>query len=79
VDIYHVLGYLTGLVFFQPVIDPTTLLHTTALVHSLDAILCRVIAGHDGRPKNLWMAAGLIFGFWALAILFLLPEKRQEK
>lgn len=78
-DIYHVLGYLTGLFFFQPEIDPTTLLHTTALVHFLDAILCRVIADHGGRPKNLWMAAGLIFGIWALAILFLLPEKRQEK
>ena len=78
-DIYHVLGYLTGLVFFRPEIDPTTLLHTTALVHFLDAILCRVIADHDGRPKNLWMAAGLIFGIWALAILFLLPEKRQAK
>jgi hypothetical protein len=79
VDIYHVLGYLTGLLFFRPEIDPMTLLNTTALVHLLDAILCRVIAGHSGRPKNLWMAAGLILGIWALALLFLLPEKRQEK
>jgi len=79
VDIYQVLGYLTGLVFLRPEIDPTTLLRTTALVHFLDAILCRVIASHSGRPKSLWMAAGLIFGIWALAILFLLPEKRREK
>jgi hypothetical protein len=76
VDIYHVLGYLTGLIFLRPEIAPTTLLCTTALVHFLDAILCRVIAGHGGRRKNLWMAAGLIFGIWTLAILFLLPEKK---
>jgi hypothetical protein len=78
VDVYHILGYLTGLVFFRPEIDPTTLLRTTALVHSLDAILCRVIAGHGGRPKNLWTAAGSIFGIWAVALLFLLPEKRRK-
>jgi hypothetical protein len=78
VDIYHVLGYLTGLVIIRPQIESTTLLHTAALVHCLDAILCRVIAGHGGRPKNLWMVAGLIFGIWALAILFFLPEKRQK-
>jgi hypothetical protein len=79
VNIYHVLGYLTGLVFLRPEMEPTTLLRTTALVHFLDAILCRVIAGHGGRRKNLWTAAGLVFGIWALAILFLLPERRQKK
>jgi hypothetical protein len=78
VDVYHILGYLTGLVFIRPEIDPTTLVRTTALVHSLDAILCRVIADHGGRHKNLWTAAGSIFGFWAVAMLFLLPEKRRK-
>ena len=77
-DVYHILGYLTGLVFIRPDIDPTTLVRTTALVHSLDAILCRVIAGQGGRPKNLWTAAGSIFGIWAVATLFLLPEKRRK-
>ncbi|HEX2227511.1 MAG TPA: hypothetical protein VHM64_10235 [Candidatus Binatia bacterium] len=77
-DVYHILGYLTGLVFIRPDIDPTSLIRTTVLVHSLDAILCRVIAGHSGRPKNLWTAAGSIFGIWAVAILFLLPEKNPR-
>jgi hypothetical protein len=79
VDIYQALGYLTGLIFLRPEIDPTTLLRTTALVHFLDAILCRVIAGHSGRSKNRWTAAGLIFGIWALAILFLLPDHKLKK
>jgi hypothetical protein len=79
VDIYQALGYLTGLVFLRPEIDPTTLLHTTALVHFLDAILCRVVAGHNRRRKNLWTIAGLIFGIWALAIVFLLRETRQKE
>ncbi|MDH3444820.1 MAG: hypothetical protein OEN50_12895 [Deltaproteobacteria bacterium] len=77
-DIYQVLGYLTGLVLFRPDIDPPTLIRTTALIHVLDGILCRVIAGHGSRPKNRWMAAGLIFGIWALAILFFLPEKQRK-
>jgi hypothetical protein len=48
------------------------------LVHFLDAILCRVIASHSGRSKNLWLAAGLVFGIWSLAILFLLAEKEKN-
>ena len=78
-DVYHILGYLTGLVFFRSDIDPTTLVRTTALVHFLDAILCRVIADHGGRRKNLWTIAGSIFGIWAVAILFLLPEKNHQE
>jgi hypothetical protein len=75
VDLYQIIGYLTGLVLIRPEIEPTTLFRTTVLIHFLDAILCRVIAGHSGRPRNLWTAAGSIFGIWAVAILFLLPEK----
>jgi hypothetical protein len=76
VDFYHTLGYLTGLLLIKPDIEPNTLLHTAALVHILDAILCRVIAAHSGRRKNFWMTAGLLFGIWALGTLFLLPAKK---
>jgi hypothetical protein len=69
------MGYLTGLLFVKPDMEPATLLPTAALVHVLDAILCRVIAAHSGRRKNLWMTAGLVFGIWALGTLFLLPAK----
>jgi len=57
---------------------PGTLFRTTDLVHVLDAILCRVIAGHSGRRKNLWTVAGLLLGIWALGTLFLLPAKVRE-
>jgi len=76
VDFYHSLGYLTGLLLIAPEMEPATLLRTAALVHMLDGILCLVIAGHSGRKKILWTIAGLIFGIWALGILFLLPEKK---
>jgi hypothetical protein len=77
VDFYHTVGYLTGLLLVKPDMAPNTMLHTAALVHVLDAILCRVIAGQSGRDKNLWTTAGLIFGIWALGTLFLLPGKKQ--
>ena len=78
-DFYHSLGYLTGLLLITPEMEPTTLLRTAALVHTLDGILCLVIAGHSGRRKIPWTVAGLIFGIWALGILFLLPEKIQHR
>jgi hypothetical protein len=58
--------------------ETATLFRTAALVHVLDAILCRVIAGHSGRRKNLWTAAGLLLGIWALGTLFFLPAKVRE-
>jgi hypothetical protein len=79
VDFYHSLGYLTGLLLIIPEMEPTTLLRTAALVHMLDGILCLVIAGHSGRRIFPWTIAGLIFGIWALGILFLLPEKKPAK
>ena len=78
VDFYHLFGYLSGLLFIKSEMDPVTLVRTATLVHILDAILCRVIAGHSGRQKFAWTAAGLLFGIWALGTLFLLPVKKTE-
>ena len=74
-DFYQVVGYLTGLYLVRPEMEPATLLRTVSLVHVLDAVLCRVVAGHSGRRKIPWTIAGLVFGVWALGILFLLPAK----
>ena len=74
-DFYHILGYLTGLLLVKPEMEPMTLLRTAALVHFLDAVLCRIIAAQSGRRKTLWSIAGLLFGIWALGILFLLPAR----
>jgi hypothetical protein len=78
VDFYHLFGYLSGLLFIKSEMDPLTLVRTAALVHTLDAILCRVIAGHSGRQKLPWTVAGLFFGIWALGTLFLLPAKKPK-
>jgi hypothetical protein len=77
VDFYQFLGYFSGLLFIKAEMDSTTLVRTAALVHSLDAILCCVIANHSGRSKTVWAVAGLLGGIWALGILFLLPSKNQ--
>ena len=78
VDFYHLFGYLSGLLFIKSEMDPSTLVRTAALVHILDAILCRVIAGHSGRQKLPWTVAGLFFGIWALGALFVLPAKKPN-
>jgi hypothetical protein len=78
VDFYHLLGYLSGLLFIKPEMDAVTLIRTATLVHVLDAILCRVIAGHSGRQKFAWTVAGLFFGIWALGTLFLLPARKAK-
>ena len=77
-DFYHLFGYLSGLLFIKPEMDPATLVRTAALVHFLDAVLCRVIAGHSGRQKLFWTIAGLLIGIWALVTLFLLPAKKTK-
>lgn len=78
VDLYHLFGYLSGLLFIKPEMDAATLMRTATLVHVLDAILCRVIAGHSGRQKFAWTVAGLFFGIWALGTLFLLPARKAK-
>ena len=70
------LGYFTGLYFVKADLDAPTLLHTAALVHVLDAILCGLIAGQSGRNKKFWTVAGLGCGIWTLVTLFALPSKR---
>lgn len=78
-DFHHLFGYLTGLLFIKPDMEPGTLFLTAALVHTLDAILCGVVASHSGRNRNLWIIGGLVFGMWAVATLFLLPERMTKK
>ena len=78
-DFYQIVGYLTGLLLVRPDMEPATLLRTASVVHILDAVLCRVVAGHSGRREIPWTIAGLVFGVWALGILFLLPAKKTAR
>ena len=77
-DFHTILGYLSGLYFIRADMDASTLLRTASLVHLLDAILCGLIAGQNGRNKKIWTAAGFFLGIWALATLFLLPGKKRN-
>ena len=77
-DFYSILGYLSGLYFIKPDLEPTTLLRTASFVHILDAVLCQLVAAHGGRNRKIWTVAGLILGIWALGTLFLLPDKKQK-
>ena len=78
-DFYQFLGYFSGLLFIKPEMDPTSIWHTAALVHTLDAILCGVVANSSNRSKLIWTAAGLVLGIWALCALFLLPAKKPAQ
>ena len=72
------LGYATGLRLFSPHIDPGTLLRTLLVMHALDSIMCRVVAGNSGYSKNLWTALGFVLGVWAVAVVMLLPKKKRS-
>ena len=78
-DFYQLLGYFSGLLLIKPEMDPTSLWRTAALVHTLDAILCGVVAKYSHRSKFIWSAAGFILGIWALSALFLLPAKNPSQ
>ena len=77
-DFTTFVGYLSGLYFVKPEITPSSLFRTASLVHVVDALLCWLIAGQSGRNKNLWAAAGLLLGVWALGALLLLHGKNKE-
>ena len=69
------LAYLTGLRWIDPQLDPQTLVRTALVVHTCDAVLCRLFAHNTGYSKNLWTALGFLFGLWAVAVLLLLPKR----
>jgi len=69
------LGYLSGLAFVAPDLDLATLAGTTLVLHTCDAIMCRLFAHNNGHPKNLWTLLGFTGGLWAVAVLILLPRR----
>ena len=77
-DFYLLVGYFSGLLFIKADMEPASLWPTVALVHILDAILCGVVANHNGCDKFLWSVSGLVCGIWALGALFLLPAKKSR-
>lgn len=70
-----ILGFFTGLRWLSPHLEPTVLVHTVLVVHSCDAIMCRLFAHNNGYSKNLWTLLGFVFGIWAVALLIVLPPR----
>ncbi len=75
IDLVSAIGYLSGIYFIQPNLDPATLIRTASVIHILDALLCYVIATQSGRNRTIWTLAGLVLGVWAVGILFLVVER----
>jgi hypothetical protein len=69
------LSYVTGFRWINPELDPGTLVRTVVLVHTCDAVLCRLFAHNNGHSKNRWTALGFVFGLWAVALLLVLPKR----
>ncbi len=75
IDLVTAIGYLSGIYFIQPNLDPVTLIRTASVIHILDALLCYVIATQSGRNRTIWTLAGLVLGVWTVGTLFLIVEK----
>jgi hypothetical protein len=71
-------GYFTGLRFIDPDLAGATLLRTAFVVHTCDAVMCRLLAYNNGHDKNRWSILGFVFGIWALAVIMVLPKRREE-
>jgi hypothetical protein len=69
------LGYFTGLRLLNPTMEAAVLLRTALVVHTCDAVMCRLFAHNNGYPKNLCTLLGFVFGVWALGVLILLPKR----
>jgi hypothetical protein len=72
------LGYWSGLAFVRPELGVRELLGTTLILHTCDAIMCRLFASNNGYPKNVWTALGFVGGIWAVALLILLPRRNTS-
>jgi hypothetical protein len=75
-SLHLALGYLTGLqLLAASPLDWSTLLGTTLLVNTCDAIVCRIVARNNGHPPRLWLGLGFVFGVWALAAVMLARKR----
>jgi len=77
VTLTTVLSYWTGLAWVAPDLDLATLIGTGLLMHTCDAVVCRIFARNGGHPRRLWMLLGFIGGIWAVAVLIVLPDRAR--
>ncbi len=72
-----VLSYWSGLAFVRPELAFHELVGTMLVLHTCDAIMCRLFARNNGYPRNAWTVIGFVGGIWAVAVLILLPRRVQ--
>ena len=70
-----ILSCMTGFRWIDPQLTGATLVRTVLIVHTCDAVLCRLFAHNNGYSKNLWTALGFVFGLGAIAVLLVLPKR----
>jgi hypothetical protein len=68
-------AYLSGLYWVAPHLDLPTLVGTTVIVNTCNAIMCRVVAHNKGYPKNPATLTGGVLGIWAVALLMVAPSR----
>ena len=69
------LSYCSGLAFVAPDLPPSAIGGTALVVNICNAVLCRLLAGNGGRPRNVWTLVGFIGGPWAVAVMLVLPRR----
>jgi len=70
-----ILAFFTGFRWIDPQLTGAALVRTVLVVHTCDAVLCRLFAHNNGYSKNLWTVLGFIFGLLAIAALLVLPKR----
>jgi hypothetical protein len=70
------LAYVSGLAFVAPGLTPDAVIGTTLVLHTCDAVLCRLFARNNGYPRGLWTMLGFVGGIWAVTVLIVLPRRR---
>jgi hypothetical protein len=78
VTLRTLLSYWSGLAFVRPELGFRELVGTMLVLHTCDAIMCRLFARNNGYPKNVWTALGFVGGIWAVAVLILLPRRASQ-
>ncbi len=73
------LGALSGLAFVAPELELPARISTSLAMLLTYGIICRIFAKQAGRSAAAWLAAGLLGGVFATALLlFLLGQRRPS-
>lgn len=69
------LGALSGLTFVAPDLELPVRICTAVAMLVTYGIICRIFARQAGRSPSAWLAAGLLGGVFATALLLILGER----